>query len=94
MSITDFESEIRSDLSKGEIIVRFIKIGNDKVREMRCTTSATLIPKEILKKTTKQEPKPGLVVVWDTQKKGWRSFYVDRVEYTKVKNKNPEWKKA
>lgn len=69
-------------LSEELVIVTFDKLNGDK-RTMVCTLSEHYIPQEDkddkLSQTRIRNLEDRVVVVWDTNAKGWRSFRYDRV---------------
>tara|TARA_B110000285_G_scaffold158532_1_gene176885 strand:+ start:2360 stop:2674 length:315 start_codon:yes stop_codon:yes gene_type:complete len=73
------EDALTKMLQEGVFIVTFNKLDGAE-RVMTCTKSFTVIPQEHQPKTeSTAKPKLGLVTVWDTNAKGWRSFKYDRV---------------
>lgn len=64
------------------VLVEFIK-ADGTVRRMRCTTDEELIPqKEDTKGQTQTKTRrrsEDVMVVWDLEKEGWRSFRFDSV---------------
>ena len=47
------------------------------IREMKCTLKADVLPEDF--QSEKSNSKPGVLVVWDTEKDGWRSLRYDSV---------------
>ncbi len=77
------KEELVENLKQGEVVVTFKKKdGTDRV--MKCTKSFDIIPEDKHPKTEKEvTPKldekgniivSDLVMVWDLDKEGWRSF--------------------
>lgn len=70
-------------LRDGILIVRFEKISTGEVRTMRATLDFNLIPKE--NHPTGNGPSraalgnPKLVALFDLEKMGWRSLYIDKI---------------
>jgi hypothetical protein len=71
------------DLKRGVIEVQFTKVDGTP-RTMRCTLMPQLLPENHNEREEHEfhTKNPDVVAVWDTQKKGWRSFRLDSVEYT------------
>ena len=75
---------IINDLKVSTAEVTFIKVNGER-RKMHCTLDpryipAAMDPKHLDEQHAKKENED-VVVVWDLQKGGWRSFRVDSVEY-------------
>ena len=70
--MSDLESTLKENLSKGEVTFTFKK-QNGELREMRGTTSLDLIPVEA-HPTPGGTPKRGSTPVYDLDAQGWRSF--------------------
>lgn len=83
MEIMDEEGQ-RKTLRKFLCLVEFTKADGTR-RVMRCTTAPDLLEKyeaveEGEAEGYKPAPRvPGLIRVFDVEKKGWRSYRVDRV---------------
>lgn len=62
------------------VLVEFIK-ADGTVRRMRCTTDKEFIPQkdETEEKTKTRRRSEDVMVVWDLEKEGWRSFRFDSV---------------
>ncbi len=73
------KEELVESLNEGEVVVTFTKKDGTE-RVMRCTKSFDSIPEEKRPKTTSDtidKPSPtntDLLMVWDLDKEGWRSF--------------------
>ncbi|NDB28790.1 DUF2693 domain-containing protein [archaeon] len=73
------KEELVENLKDGEVVVTFKKKDGTE-RIMRCTKSFDSIPEEKRPKTTNEVvEKPtttntDLIMVWDLDKEGWRSF--------------------
>ena len=65
-------------LSSNEVNVSFIKKTGGR-RKMRCTLDATRLPKRIAAKLDSLPTTPGILTVFDTEKKDWRSFYLSNI---------------
>ncbi len=66
-------------LSGNEVLVTFTKVDGSR-RKMYCTLDPTRLPKKAASKLeTALETTPGLVTVFDTEKKDWRSFHLNKV---------------
>lgn len=68
--------------------ITFTKL-NGEQRVMRCTLRADLIPKSLVEDNIESERKfhrenKEVVVAWDMQKGGWRSFRVDSIQYMQL----------
>lgn len=84
--------EIKEILSKNVATITFTK-NDGSSRDMLCTLREDVLPPEFLngteqmkKKTRKQNP--DVLPVWDIEKKAWRSFRVDAVEFIKIDKEN------
>mgnify|MGYP003321434746 FL=1 len=77
------------DLKKFVCEIRFTKL-NGELRAMKCTLRPENLPpitEEQLTHLDNQQAKPenqDVIVVWDVDKNGWRSFRVDSVEYCEM----------
>jgi hypothetical protein len=68
---------LNADLKSGVVRVNFTKANGDE-REMICTKNPDLFtPPE--SKGSNRTPNPDVIVVWDLDNDGWRSFRVDSV---------------
>lgn len=77
------------DLRQEVIEVTFTKV-NGETRVMRCTLRADILPpnadiQHIDEEHSKQE-NLAVIVAWDVQVNGWRSFRVDSVKYLQSMN--------
>ena len=70
-----FNFNLKTALSRGVVKVKFVKM-DQTVREMVCTTNADYFDYEY---KGKDKTNPALIVAWDTENGGFRSFYEDRV---------------
>lgn len=75
---------IIADLKSHVMEVSFTKVNGDH-RTMRCTLDQRIVPQPVdYKHLEEQHSKPEnleIVVCWDVQANGWRSFRVDSVKY-------------
>ena len=75
-----FDKSIIVDKARtGNIHVRFIK-ANGEERLMRCTLKNEHLPKQIDLEESTTKDNSNLVVVWDLDANGWRSFKVDSIK--------------
>ena len=82
--------QVLGDLHAGVCVVKFTK-ANGEARQMQCTLKEDIVPP-----ATKDDPisqkkvravNEEVVVCWDIEKEGWRSFRLDSVnEYSAVGN--------
>jgi hypothetical protein len=84
--------EIKGILSKNVATVSFTK-SDGTIRDMICTLREDVLPQEILNDTEQKEKKarkynPDVLPVWDIEKKAWRSFRIDSVEFIKIDKEN------
>lgn len=84
--------EIKSILSKNVATVSFTK-SDGTSRDMLCTLREDVLPpmfengtEQMEKKTRKQNV--DVLPVWDVEKKAWRSFRIDAVEFIKIDREN------
>lgn len=71
-----------NDLKSHVVEVTFIKVNGER-RIMRCTLDQRIIPHDN-RHLDEQHQKPenlNVIVCWDVQANGWRSFHVSSVEY-------------
>jgi hypothetical protein len=77
---------ILNDLRANVVEVFFEKV-DGTMRTMRCTLQEHLLPR-IPENAAKIEKNiaanPNLVVAWDVEAGGWRSFHVDSVDYVQL----------
>ena len=66
--------ELISKLREGDVSVTFTKKDGTE-RVMKCTLKEDVVPSV---ESSKKE-NVGVVVVWDTEKKSWRSFRMDSI---------------
>ena len=66
--------ELIGKLKEGDVSVTFTKKDGTE-RVMKCTLKEDVIPSV---ESSKKE-NVGVVVVWDTEKKSWRSFRMDSI---------------
>ena len=77
--------EASNMLQQGMVDIYFIKVTNGLSRHLRCTLNEHLIPEgqsdtllQILGNIQTINPDGSLPIpVWDLEKRGWRSFYID-----------------
>ena len=73
-------NELIHNLKGGTVSVIFKKVGVGRVegglRKMLCTLQEDVIPKTTGKKKENKE----VLVVWDLEKKDWRSFRIDSIK--------------
>ena len=72
----DYRKEIEEILRYNHGQFTFQKV-DGSIREMKCTLKADLLPEDFTGENSKSTP--GLLVVWDTEKEGWRSIRYDSV---------------
>lgn len=71
---------LKEDLSKGVMEVRFRKKSTDEVRTMKCTNQPSVVNVDGIRPKNPNSPKPdGMIVTYDLDKEGWRSFYFDSI---------------
>lgn len=70
-------------LKDHEVTVTFTKRDGSQ-REMRCTLNSNLADIPQSYSSSSVNPDEGRVTVWDMDKQGWRSFYVDTVTSIKI----------
>jgi hypothetical protein len=80
--------EIKYILSNNVATVSFTK-NDGTIRDMVCTLREDILPSEFLNGTEQMEKKsrksnPDVLPVWDIEKKAWRSFRIDAVEFIKI----------
>ena len=80
--------EIKDILSKNVATVTFTK-NDGTTRDMLCTLREDILPPEFLNGTEQMEKKsrksnPDVLPVWDIEKKAWRSFRIDSVDFIKI----------
>lgn len=75
------------DLRENVLDVRFTKV-NGEERIMRCTLDPEHLPTgsdvDHLEKEHKKPENKDVLVVWDVQKHGWRSFRIESVQYAQA----------
>lgn len=83
MSKTLTIDEMRGCLRNATYRVVFTK-ANGEEREMKCTTKADLIPKQLDESTSTTKrthtPGPEQFIVWDLEKNAWRSFNLGSIK--------------
>ena len=72
--------EFYSQLAEGDLEVTFEKKTDGSIRTMKCTANAPEFDRPENKRATKPDT---LITVYDTEAKGWRSFYVDNIKEVK-----------
>ena len=75
------KSDIVSALQSNICDVKFTKV-NGEERLMRCTLKEDLLPEPVASDTEinrNRKPNDSVQVVWDLDKKAWRSFRIDSV---------------
>ena len=67
------------NLKEHKLLVTFTKVDGES-REMFCTLKESYLPREE-RKVAKKAPKDyeNLIVVWDLDQEGWRSFHLDTI---------------
>ncbi len=68
--------EFYNQLAEGDLEVTFTKRTNGSIRVMKCTANAPKSDNAEYKKMTRPET---LITVYDTEARGWRSFYSDDI---------------
>jgi len=81
--ITSFWEQIKEN---EESIIKFEK-KDGTIRNMRCTLDFDKIPKEKIPKGT-GSTSPGIIKVYDLEKRGWRSVTFERVLWIKESKQN------
>lgn len=84
MTLTYERDKLLSDLRTSVVRVTFNKI-NGEERIMRCTLDQRAIPVpmnyDYLEEEHKKPEREDVLVVWDLDKGGWRSFHISLVKY-------------
>ncbi len=80
---------LREDLKKllldGLIEVNFRK-NDGTYRKMNCTLKSSLIPKNLMPKSkSSKHQNLNVLVVFDVDVNGWRSFNLNKIKYVKTK---------
>ena len=73
--------DMKATLLKNVCDVRFTKV-DGTTRDMRCTLKEDLLPETVASDTEinrNRKPNDSVQVVWDLDKKAWRSFRIDSV---------------
>jgi hypothetical protein len=76
------QSILKNALRNGICTVTFTKKGEGTERVMRCTLNENHLPPKTPTNGTEKPsrtPPANMLVVWDLEKSGWRSFYMDSV---------------
>lgn len=68
--------EFYNKLEKSDLEVVFVKKTDNTTRTMKCTANAPESDKPEQRKASRPET---LITVYDTDAKGWRSFYADSI---------------
>ena len=79
------KTEFYDLLDKGDIEVTFTKKTDGTTRVMRCSSNIPEDKKKGAKLEAPQRP-DGVVTVYDTDAKNWRSFYADNIIEVKPLN--------
>jgi hypothetical protein len=85
--------ELLTALKLGEVHVRYTKLNGEEAH-MYCTLCEEFIPEEFRSKkkekiSDEKKRLEGLISVFNTDKKGWRSFYLENVISASVFTKDP-----
>ena len=72
--------EFYKQLAEGDLEVTFEKKTDGSIRTMKCTANAPESDKSEHQRATRPET---LITVYDTEAKGWRSFYADSIREIK-----------
>lgn len=72
--------EFYQKLAEGDLEVTFEKKTDGSLRTMRCTANVPESDKPEQKKATRPET---LITAYDSDAKGWRSFYADNIKEVK-----------
>lgn len=72
--------EFYSQLAEGDLEVTFEKKTDGSIRTMKCTANAPESDRPEIRKVSRPET---LITVYDTEAKGWRSFYADNIKEIK-----------
>ena len=71
-------------LKVGEVTITFLKKDSDQERVLKCTLQDAILPAPIVKTQNKDgsaRKRPDhIVVVWDVEAEGWRSFHFDSIK--------------
>ena len=73
--------DMKTTLLENVCDVRFTKV-DGTTRDMRCTLKEDLLPEPVASDTEinrNRKPNDSVQVVWDLDKKAWRSFRIDSV---------------
>ena len=73
--------DMKATLLENVCDVRFTKVAGT-TRDMRCTLKEDLLPEPVASDTQinrNRKPNDSVQVVWDLDKKAWRSFRIDSV---------------
>lgn len=77
--------EFYQKLAEGDLEVTFEKKTDGTIRTMKCTANAPDSDKYDIRKASRPET---LITVYDTEAKGWRSFYADNIREVKPLDTN------
>ena len=73
------EGSLKNTLSQNKIVYVIFTKKNGEKRNMRCTLHENELPNTFTESKEKQT-NPEVCVVWDLDKKAWRSFRYDSIE--------------
>ena len=73
------EGSLKNTLLQNKIVYVIFTKKNGEKRNMRCTLHENVIP-NIVSSNTEKQTNPEVCVVWDLDKKAWRSFRYDSIE--------------
>lgn len=79
--------EFYQKLEEGDLEVTFEKKTDGSIRTMRCTANAPENEKKEYDPKKASRPDT-LITVYDTEAKGWRSFYADNIKEIKPLDTN------
>jgi len=74
------KSSLKRKLKRGTFRVNFKKVTDGTIRVMDCTLNEDNIPAKLQPSGNGTREPVGIIRVFDTQKKGWRSFHVDSIK--------------
>lgn len=78
-----FKEELVRFLKRGDVFIEFEKV-DGTIRQMTCTLKEGVIPKVELTEAKTHTSNPARLVVFDTEKTGWRTVKFDKICSYKV----------
>tara|TARA_Y100000033_G_C2676457_1_gene76906 strand:+ start:182 stop:520 length:339 start_codon:yes stop_codon:yes gene_type:complete len=73
----EWRRQVETLLATGNAKFHFQKV-NGELRDMYCTLNPNVLP-ETTNSELSSQSKPGILVVWDIEKEGWRSIKYESV---------------